>query len=82
MRRNIVSKSKKTNNWPSKRALEENRKNLIEELALKLNRYENRYELKSENLESAFKAGKIKDTEEICHWAMIYDVYKRLLNDR
>ena len=77
-----MNKHRKTNNWPSKKELESNRKLLEQELKRELNQYEQRYELKSENLELAFKAGKIKDTAEICNWAISYDIYKRVTNGK
>lgn len=65
-------------NWLTEQELENNRKQLIQELEKKLNKYEQRYELKSENLMSAFRAARIKDTAEICEWAIIYDFYKKI----
>ena len=62
------------NNWLTEQELENNRKQLEQELK----KYEQRYELKSENLMSAFGLGRIKDTAEICEWAIIYDFYKKL----
>ncbi len=75
-------KPKAKNNWPSQKELRKNRRRLERELKKKIAQYEVRYERKSENLESDFRAGKIKDTAEICDWAIIYETLKRISNAR
>ena len=75
-----MSRQKSKNSWPSKTVLNRNRNHLERELRRKLIQYEHRYELKSENLESELESGRIKDTAEICDWAIAYDTLKRIRN--
>ena len=65
--------------WPSAEELEANRPRLLEELRRELNQYETRYELRSERVEEELKAGRLRETSEICDWVITYHFYQAVL---
>ena len=77
-----MKKLTKKTDWPSDKQLKENSRNLKAKLKRKISIYERRYEIESDKIEDAFKSGKIKDTAEICDWAISYDVLKRITNGK
>ena len=68
--------------YPADDVLKANKQRLIKELKKRIHQYENRYELKSENLDEELSAGRIKDTAEVCDWVIAFHTYGILQNGR
>lgn len=64
--------------WPAPAVLEENRQRLLRETQETMRRYELRYELRSDDLEGALSAGRLRETWEVCDWLFAIHTYRAL----
>lgn len=68
--------------WPNAALLEQNRHRLMGELRAQMKRFEARYELPSSRLEDELKAGRLRETAEVCEWVMALHAYRALEHEQ
>jgi hypothetical protein len=68
--------------WGSPELLDQNRRRLLLELEQELRVYERRYELSSHLVEQELKAGRLRETAEICDWVIAYTAFRALQDGR
>jgi hypothetical protein len=56
--------------WTNDELLEQNRHRLIKQLRGKLNTFQARYEIASDQVETAIAKGLLKETAEVCEWVI------------
>ena len=64
--------------WPAADVLEANRQRLLRETRTTMRRYELRYELRSDDLEAALRAGPIRETWDVCDWLFALHTHREL----
>ncbi|MBI2320944.1 MAG: hypothetical protein HYU88_02320 [Chloroflexi bacterium] len=64
--------------WSQNEPLEANRQRLLKELRRRICDYEARYELRSDQVRKELKAGRLRETAEICDWVISIEAYQAL----
>lgn len=63
-------------------SLERDRQRLVADLLPRLRKYEARYELPSHRLPDELRAGRIRETGEICRWLILWEAYSVAVRGR
>jgi len=53
-------------------------RDVVRTLRRRLNRFEARYEMRSQDVEAELVAGRLRETAEIAQWMVIWSAYTRL----